>query len=117
MKAIILAAGLGTRLGKLTADKPKALIEFNGKTMLETVIQNLKQQGINKFLINIHHHGQSIISYLNENDNFGVNITISDEREQLLDTGGAILKASDFIKGDEPVLVHNVAYRYIHMLD
>jgi len=108
MKAIILAAGLGTRLGKLTADKPKALIEFNGKTMLETVIQNLKQQGINKFLINIHHHGQSIISYLNENDNFGVNITISDEREQLLDTGGAILKASDFIKGDEPVLVHNV---------
>jgi len=68
----------------------------------------LKQQGVNKFLINIHHHGQSIIDYLNDNDNFGVNITISDERAQLLDTGGAILKAHNFIRGKEPVLVHNV---------
>ena len=108
MKAIILAAGLGSRLGKLTADKPKALIEVNGKTILESVIQNLKQQGVNNFLINIHHLGQSIINYLNDNDNFGVDITISDEREQLLNTGGAILKARNFIKGDEPVLVHNV---------
>jgi len=108
MKAIILAAGLGSRLNELTENKPKALIEVNGKTMLEGVIQNLKAQGVNDFLINIHYLGQSIIDYLNNNDNFGVNITISDEREQLLNTGGAILKAKNFIAGNEPVLVHNV---------
>lgn len=108
MKAIILAAGLGTRLKEVTANKPKALIEVNGITMLENVIQKLKNQGINDFLINIHHFGQSIIDYLNDNDNFGVNITVSDEREQLLDTGGAILKAKNFIRGGEPVIVHNV---------
>jgi len=108
MKAIILAAGLGTRLKNVTANKPKALIEVNGITMLENVIQNLKSQGINDFLINVHHFGQSIIDYLDDNDNFGVNVTISDEREKLLDTGGAILKAKNFIRGSDPVLVHNV---------
>lgn len=108
MKAIILAAGLGTRLKKITANKPKALVEVNGKTMLETVIQKLKKQGINDFLINIHHMGGEIIDYLDRNNNFDVNITISDERQQLLGTGGAILKARNFIKGNDPVLVHNV---------
>jgi len=108
MKAIILAAGLGSRLKKITSNKPKALVEVNGKTMLELVIQNLKKQGVTNFLINIHHFGQSIINYLTLNNNFGVNITISDESNQLLDTGGAILKAQYFILGNEPVLVHNV---------
>ena len=108
MKAIILAAGLGSRLKNITSNKPKALVEVNGKTMLELVIQNLKKQGVTNFLINIHHFGESIISYLSENNNFGVSITISDERNQLLDTGGAILKAQYFIEGKEPVLVHNV---------
>lgn len=108
MKAIILAAGLGTRLKEITANKPKALIKVNGITMLETVIQNLKNQGVNNFLINIHHLGQSIVDFLASNNNFGVDITISDERQLLLDTGGAILKAKNFIRGNEPVLVHNV---------
>ncbi len=108
MKAIILAAGLGLRLKKLTQDKPKALIEVNGITMLESVIMKLKNQGITEFLINIHYLGQNIIDFLTNNNNFGVNITISDERKQLLDTGGAILKAHAFISGNEPVLVHNV---------
>ncbi len=108
MKAIILAAGLGSRLKSITNNKPKALVEVNGIPMLEMVIQNLKGQGVHDFLINIHHFGQSIIDFLTKNNNFGVNITISDERNKLLDTGGAILKASDFIQGSEPILVHNV---------
>jgi len=108
MKAIILAAGLGSRLKNITSNKPKALVEVNGKTMLELVIQNLKKQGVTDFLINIHHFGESIIEFLAINNNFGTNITISDERNQLLDTGGAILKAQNFILGNEPVLVHNV---------
>lgn len=108
MKAIILAAGLGSRLKELTSEKPKALIEVNGMTMLEIVIKKLSGIGITDFLVNIHHHGQKVIDYLLANDNFGMNITISDEREELLDTGGAILKATDFIKGHKPVLIHNV---------
>ena len=108
MKAIILAAGLGSRLKRLTKDKPKALIEVNGIAMLESVIMKLKNQGITEFLINIHYLGQNIIDFLSNNNNFGVNITISDERKQLLDTGGAILKAHSFITGNEPILVHNV---------
>jgi len=108
MKAIILAAGLGSRLKNITNNKPKALVEVNGKTMLELVLQNLKKQGVTNFLINIHHFGDSIIDFLALNNNFGVNITISDERDKLLDTGGAILKARNFIKGNEPVFVHNV---------
>lgn len=108
MKAIILAAGLGTRLKYITQNKPKALVEVRGKTMLEIAILNLKAQGINNFLINIHHYGNSIIDFLTYNNNFGVNITISDERKRILDTGGAILKAKEFIVGKEPVLVHNV---------
>ena len=108
MKAIILAAGLGSRLKSITNNKPKALVEVNGIPMLEMVIQNLKNQGIHEFLINIHHFGQSIIDFLTKNNNFDVNITISDERNKLLDTGGAILKAHSFIQGGEPTLVHNV---------
>lgn len=108
MKAIILAAGLGTRLKNITQNKPKALVEVNGKTMLEIVILNLKARGFNNLLINIHHKGNLIIDFLANNNNFGVNITISDERQSILDTGGAILKAKNFIEGNQPVLVHNV---------
>lgn len=108
MKAIILAAGLGTRLKNITQNIPKALVEVNGKTMLEIAILNLKNQGFNNFLINIHHQGKSIIDFLSSKNNFGVNIIISDERDRLLDTGGAIFKAKKFIAGNEPVLVHNV---------
>lgn len=108
MKAIILAAGLGSRLKSMTKNKPKALVEIAGVTMLEMVIQKLKSNGISEILINIHHKGQSIIDFLKSHNNFDINITISDERDELLNTGGAILKAKDFIAGNEPVLVHNV---------
>ena len=108
MKAFILAAGLGTRLGELTKDKPKALVCVNGKPMLQLLLENLIKQGFDKFLINIHYHGDKITKFLADNKNFGVDIEISDERQKLLDTGGAIKKAAGFFKGSELVLVHNV---------
>ena len=93
MKAMIFAAGLGTRLKPLTDNKPKALVEVGGKTMLELVILKLKEAGFNEIVINIHHFGQQIIDYLKANNNFGLTIHISDERDYLLDTGGGIKKA------------------------
>ena len=90
MKAMIFAAGLGTRLKPLTDNKPKALVEVGGKTMLELVILKLKEAGFNEIVINIHHFGQQIIDYLKANNNFGLTIHISDERDYLLDTGGAL---------------------------
>ncbi len=108
MKAFILSAGLGSRLAPLTNNKPKALVEVNGKPMLQNLIERLKQQGFDELCINIHHFGDRVLEFLQRHQHFGVNITISDERAQLLDTGGAIVKASAFFNGDEPVLVHNV---------
>lgn len=105
---MILAAGLGTRLGKQTAEKPKALIEINGVSMLESLVERLKVQGIKKILINIHHHGQQLIDFVQQKENFGIEIRFSDERDELLDTGGAIKKAVSFFAGSEPVIVHNV---------
>jgi len=107
MKAMIFAAGLGTRLRPLTNDRPKALVEIGGKTMLERVIIKLSKSGFDDITINIHHFGQKIIDFLNQNNNFGANIHISDERDLLLDTGGGILKARRFLDGNEPILVHN----------
>ena len=107
MKAMIFAAGLGTRLRPLTNDRPKALVEVGGKPMLEHVIIHLKQSGFDDITVNIHHFGQKIIDFLESKDNFGLNIHISDERDLLLDTGGGILKARKFLDGNEPFLVHN----------
>lgn len=107
MKAMIFAAGLGTRLRPLTNDRPKALVEVGGKPMLEHVINHLKQAGFDDITVNIHHFGQKIIDFLESKDNFGLNIHISDERDLLLDTGGGILKARKFLDGNEPFLVHN----------
>ena len=107
MKAFIFAAGLGTRLRPLTLNKPKALVEVGGKTMLERTISTLKDAGFSDFVINVHHFADKIERYLAENDNFGCNIAISDERAMLLDTGGAIASARRIL-GDEPFLVHNV---------
>jgi len=108
MKAIILAAGLGSRLAPLTNNKPKALVEFNGKPMLQGLIEQLKEQGFDKLLINVHHFGDLVIDFLKQHNNFGIDITISDERNLLLDTGGAVIKAARFFNGDEPILIHNV---------
>ena len=108
MKAFILAAGLGTRLGTLTSNKPKALVEVNGKSMLENLVIHLKSQGIQQFLINVHHFAEQVIQHVKDKNNFGVDIVFSDESQELLDTGGAITKAADFFKGDEIILVYNV---------
>jgi len=108
VKAILLAAGLGTRLYPLTKDKPKALVEVQGKPLLQHQLEKLKKEGFKKVLINIHHFGDQIISFLEKNKNFGLDIEISDESSKLLDTGGALRKASEFIRGEDPVFIHNV---------
>jgi len=105
MKAMIFAAGLGTRLKPLTDHMPKALVPVAGKPMLEHVIGKLKASGFNEIVINVHHFANQIIDFLKAKDNFGIRIWISDETEELLDTGGGIKKAAHFF--DEPFLVHN----------
>ena len=107
MKAMIFAAGLGTRLRPLTNDRPKALVEVGGVTMLERVIMHLREAGITDITVNVHHFGQQIIDFLEARHNFGLTIHISDERDCLLDTGGGILHARQWLDGDEPFVVHN----------
>jgi len=104
---MILAAGLGTRLMPLTADKPKALVEVGGKTLLEHCMENLISQGFNHIVVNVHHFAPMIYDFI-ANHKFGASIFISDESERLLDTGGGIIHARQFLDGDEPFLVHNV---------
>lgn len=106
--AFILAAGLGTRLKELTSDKPKALVELNQKPLLEIVIDNLISQNFNHFIINIHHYGDKILDYFKTKNYENIAIEISDERDLLLDTGGAILKALPYFKESQAVLIHNV---------
>ena len=107
MKAMIFAAGLGTRLRPLTDHMPKALVPVAGVPMLQRVILRLKEAGFHDIVINIHHFGEQILDFLKANDNFGVRILISDERGELLDTGGGILKARPLLDDGEPFLIHN----------
>ncbi len=107
MKALILAAGYGTRLQPLTNDKPKALVELHGKTLLEHAINNLKKHGITDIIVNVHHFAEQIIDFLRSKNNFDINISISDESKLLLDTGGGIKKARSFFN-NEPFIVYNV---------
>ena len=108
MKAMIFAAGTGSRLKPFTDHTPKALIPVAGKPMLEHVILKLKEAGFNEIVVNVHHLGDQIIDFLTLNNNFGLEIHISDERDYLLETGGGIKHAARFLQGDEPFLVHNV---------
>jgi len=108
MKAMIFAAGLGTRLKPLTDNKPKALVEINGKTLLELAIQKLVNQGFNDIIINVHHFSEMIKEFLLAKNNFNLNIQISDETDQLLDTGGGLKHASWFFDDGKPFLVYNV---------
>ena len=108
MNALILAAGLGTRLGEFTADRPKALVEVQGRTMLEHQLRHLASAGFDRFVINIHHFADKVQDYLRQNNNFGLDITLSDESSLLLDTGGGIRQAMHLLKDDSPLLVHNV---------
>ena len=107
MKAMIFAAGLGTRLRPLTDNMPKALVPVAGKPMLQHVIERMKAAGYNEITINIHHFGEQIIDFVQANQQFGITIHISDERGELLDTSGGIKKARPFLDGDKPFLVHN----------
>ena len=105
--AMILAAGLGTRLKALTQDKPKALVPLNGKPLLQHCIENLIANGFHHIVINVHHFGKQIINFV-ENNHFDAEIEISDERALLMDTGGGIVKATPLFKDSKAVLVHNV---------
>ncbi|MEE1083399.1 MAG: nucleotidyltransferase family protein [Paludibacteraceae bacterium] len=107
MRAMIFAAGLGTRLRPLTDNCPKALVELNGKPLLFHCIENLKRFGVTEFMVNVHHFGDQIIDYLKSND-FGVDVKISDERDFLLDTGGGLKRAFETFGGEDPLIVHNV---------
>ena len=107
MKAMVFAAGLGTRLRPLTDHQPKALVNVGGVPMLERVILRLKGAGFDDITVNVHHFGEQIIDFLQAKRYAGVTIHISDERDLLLDTGGGILKAKPFLEGNEPFLVHN----------
>jgi NDP-sugar pyrophosphorylase family protein len=108
MKAMVLAAGLGTRLGALTERQPKALVEIQGKTLLEIVLKKLAAHGFREVIINIHHRAAQIKAYLAARQNFGLHLELSDESGQLLDTGGGIRKAAWFFDDGKPFLVHNV---------
>ena len=105
--AMILAAGLGTRLKALTQDKPKALVPLNGKPLLQHCIENLIANGFHHIVINVHHFGEQIIDFVEQNK-FDADIEISDERDLLMDTGGGIVKATPLFKDSKTVLVHNV---------
>ena len=110
MKAMVLAAGLGTRLRPLTDDRPKALVEVAGKTMLERTLERLASLGITQIMVNAHHHADVLVNYLAEHRNFGLDLEISRETI-LLDTGGGLKQAAEFFLrdgGNEPFLVHNV---------
>jgi NDP-sugar pyrophosphorylase family protein len=108
MKAMILAAGLGTRLAPLTDHRPKALVELNGKPLLDHVLEKLVAAGCTDIIVNVHHFTGMVVSHLSRISFPGVRIWISDESDLLLDTGGAILKARWFLDGGEPFMVHNV---------
>src|SRR6202034_3089496 len=95
MKAMILAAGLGTRLRPLTDDRPKALVEIDGRTLLEIALSRLRAFGVQDVIINVHHFANMVVDYLKANDNFGIRIQISRE-DVLLDTGGGLKKAAWF---------------------
>ena len=109
MKAMVLAAGLGTRLRPMTNTRPKALVEAGGRTLLEITLSRLKTFGVRDVIINVHHFPDMIVEYLKANENFGMHIEISRE-EVLLDTGGGLKRASWFFQNnsDDPFILHNV---------
>jgi mannose-1-phosphate guanylyltransferase len=112
MKAMILAAGLGTRLRPLTNDRPKALVEVSGRPLLEITLSRLREFRVREVIVNVHHFADMVIEYLKKNENFGMRIEVSREAE-LLDTGGGLKKAAwffleDSVARDEPFILHNV---------
>lgn len=108
MDAMIFAAGLGTRLGDLTRDTPKALIDVAGKPMIQRVAESLIAAGADRLIINVHHHAQLIIDFIESCDRFGVEVLISHEPERPLETGGGLLQAAPLFRRDQPFFLHNV---------
>ncbi len=108
MKAMIFAAGLGTRLQPLTNDIPKALVKVDDKTLLQHNLERLISFGITEFVINVHHFADQVKAFFESHNNFNVNISVSDETNLLLDTGGGLKQAAAWLQGDEPVLLQNV---------
>lgn len=105
---MILAAGLGTRLRPLTNDRPKALVEVAGRTLLEITLRRLSASGVRDVIVNVHHFADKVVEYLQANQNFGLHVEISRE-DVLLDTGGGLKKASWFFASEnDPFLLHNV---------
>src|SRR5215470_9381291 len=110
MRAMVLAAGLGTRLKPLTDNRPKALVEIAGQSLLQITLLRLREHGIHEVIVNVHHFADMIVDYLKANNNFGMRIAVSRE-DVLLDTGGGLKKAGWFFledKSDEPFVLHNV---------
>lgn len=105
---MIFAAGLGTRLRPFTNDRPKALVEIQGTPLLEIIIRRLINYGFEDIIVNVHHFADKVIDFLDSKNYFNINLQISDEREELLDTGGGLKKASWFFDDQQPFLVHNV---------
>lgn len=110
---MVLAAGLGTRLRPLTNDRPKALVEVNGRTLLEITLSRLREFGVREVIVNVHHFADKMVEYLRQHGNFGMRIEVSREDDLLLDTGGGLKKASWFFlddpnRLDEPFFLHNV---------
>ncbi|MFT3846452.1 MAG: sugar phosphate nucleotidyltransferase [Lacibacter sp.] len=108
MKAMIFAAGLGTRFKPWTDTHPKALAPVNGKSLLQLNIEYLQQYGITDVVVNVHHFADQIIAAVEQNKGWGSNIVISDERDEVLETGGGLLKAAHLLDGDEPFVTINV---------
>jgi N-acetyl-alpha-D-muramate 1-phosphate uridylyltransferase len=108
MDAMILAAGLGTRLGELTRSTPKALIEINGISALEHVARRLIDAGADRLIINVHHHADAIVEHVDARDDFGVEIIFSREQAAPLETGGGLLHAAPHFRRDAPFFLHNV---------
>lgn len=108
MKGMIFAAGLGTRLNPITEKIPKALVKINNKTLLQIVIEKFLSSGIDEIVINVHHFADQIKDYLKFHNYFGTEIIISDESDQLLETGGGLKKASHYFSANEPFVLHNV---------
>lgn len=108
MKAIIFAAGLGTRFKPWTDAHPKALAMVNGKSLLQRNIEYLQQYGITEVVVNVHHFANQVREAIDENDGWGSNISISDETEEVLETGGGLMKARHLLEGDEPFISLNV---------
>lgn len=108
MKALLLAAGLGTRLKPFTEKHPKALATVHGKTLLEWNIRYLRRYGIEEVIVNVHHFADQIEETIHKNGGFGSRVSVSDERDEVLETGGGLLKAAPFFAGEEAFVVMNV---------